>query len=300
VYGLIESSSKGWTDPTVVGALLLGVASMAAFVVVERRHRAPMLPLALFASRNFAAANALTLLLYAGLGGSLFFFPLNLIQVQGYSTAAAGAALLPFILCMFALSRWAGGLVDRYGAKRPLVLGPAVAGLGFALFAVPSIGGSYWTTFFPAVLVLGLGMTLTVAPLTTTAMNSAGVQAAGVASGVNNAIARVASLLAVAVFGIAMAQVFDRALDRRLAASKLPAAAVQAVQGQRAKLAASAIPSDLDPRAREALQRAVAESFVHGFRWVMALAALLAFASAGVALTLRSGTRDGSVRSRRL
>jgi hypothetical protein len=141
-------------------------------------------------------------------------------------------------------------------------------------------------------------MTMTVAPLTTTAMNSAGAQAAGVASGVNNAVARVAALLAIAVLGIAMAQVFDRSLDRRLAVSRLPPAAVQAVQGQRAKLAAIAIPSDLDSRAQEALQRTVAESFVHGFRWVMVLAALLAFASAGVALALRGDTRDSSDRGR--
>jgi predicted MFS family arabinose efflux permease len=242
-----------------------------------------MLPLGLFRSRSFTAANALTLLLYAALGGSLFFFPLDLIQVQGYSTAQAGAALLPFVLFMFLLSRWAGGLVDRYGAKPPLVLGPAIAGAGFALFAVPGIGGSYWTTFFPAVLVLGFGMAVTVAPLTTTVMNSVETHAAGVASGVNNAVSRVAALLAVAVFGIVMAQVFNRTLDRRLAELALPAQAVHAVEAQRDKLAAIEVPSDLEARIREASQRAIAESFVTGFRYVMVLAALLAFASAAMA-----------------
>jgi len=283
VYALIESSGKGWGDTQIFGALALGVAALAAFVFVERRHPAPMFPLGLFRSRSFTAANALTVLLYAALGGSLFFFPLDLIQVQVYSTAQAGAALLPFVLLMFLLSRWAGGLVDRYGARPPLVLGPAIAGVGFALFAVPGIGGSYWTTFFPAVLVLGFGMAITVAPLTTTMMNSVDTHAAGAASGVNNAVSRVAALLAVAVFGIVMAQVFNRALERQMIELRLPAQAVEAVAAQRDKLAAIELPSDLEARTREAAQDAIADSFVAGFRYVMVLAALLAFTSAAMA-----------------
>ncbi len=189
-----------------------------------------MLPLQLFRSRNFAAANALTLLLYAALGGSLFFLPLNLIQVQGYSTTQAGAAFVPFVLCMFFLSRWAGGLVNRYGAKLPLVVGPTLAGVGFLVLAVPGIGGSYWVTFFPGVLMLGLGMAITVAPLTTVVMSSVGPQSAGAASGVNNAVSRVAALLAIALLGIVMAHVFNRALEQRLGSLSLPPEAVQAVE----------------------------------------------------------------------
>lgn len=283
VYALIESTSKGWGDLAVAGAAVLGVTTLVAFTVVERNHPAAMLPMRLFRSRNFTAANGLTLLLYAALGGCLFFLPLNLVQVQGYSAAQAGAALLPLIVCLFVLSRWAGDLVDRYGAKPPLVAGPAVAGLGFALLGMPGIGGSYWSTFFPGMLVLGLGMAITVAPLTTTVMGSVETHAAGAASGVNNAASRVAGLLAIAFLGIAMAAVFDRSLDRRLAESALPAAATQTVAQQRGRLAGIELASGLERETRETLQREIGASFVQGFRVVMALGALLAFASAGLA-----------------
>ncbi|MGH8796486.1 MAG: MFS transporter, partial [Caldimonas sp.] len=205
VYALLEVPARGWTPWPVLAAGALGSVAALLFVAVERRSRAPMLSLELFSVRNFSAANLLTLLLYAALGGGLFFFPLNLIQVQGYSATAAGAALTPFVLIMFVLSSWAGRLVDRVGSKLPLVVGPAIAACGFVLFALPGSGGSYWTTFFPAVVVLGFGMTVTVAPLTTTVMNSVGPDRAGVASGVNNAVSRTAALLAIAVFGVVMA-----------------------------------------------------------------------------------------------
>jgi len=280
VFACIEAPGRGWTSPLVLGAGIAGIAALALFVLVESRSRAPMLPLALLRIRNFAGANLLTLLLYAALGGGLYFFPLNLIQVQGYSAAAAGAALLPFIAIMFLLSRWAGKLVDRFGPRRPLVIGPLVAAAGFALFALPSVGSSYWVAFLPAVSVLGLGMAVTVAPLTTTVMNSVGAEQAGLASGVNNAVSRAGALLAIAVFGLVMSAAFDASLDEGLKALELPAKVQAAIVEQRPKLAAIAVPAGLPEAKAAGIKQAVGESFVAGFRRVMLVCAALAVLSA--------------------
>ncbi|MGH2561108.1 MAG: MFS transporter, partial [Thermomicrobiales bacterium] len=280
VIGLIEAAARGWGDLLVLAALVVGVAALVTFVVVEARGRAPMMPLGLFRSRTFSGANLLTLLLYAALGGALYFVPFNLIQVRGYSATAAGAALLPMILILFGLSRWAGGLVPRFGAKLPLVIGPLIAGAGFALFAVPGTGGSYWTTFFPAAVVLGFGMTITVAPLTTTVMGAVAERHAGLASGINNAVSRAGGLLAIAVFGILVAGAFDRTLDVRLDVLGLQPEQRRTVEDQRDRLAAAEPPAELDATAAAGVERAIDEAFVSGFRVVMLVAAALAVASA--------------------
>jgi EmrB/QacA subfamily drug resistance transporter len=276
VFGLVESSRLGFAHPAVAACLGLGVLLLVAFVVAERRLSTPMLPLSLFRSAAFSGANLLTLLLYAALSGALFFFPLALIQVHGYPAVAAGAAFLPFVLILFALSRWSGSLVERFGPRPPLVVGPAIAAAGFGLFAAPGSGGGYWTTFFPAVTVLGLGMAVTVAPLTTTVMNAVPERQAGIASGVNNAVSRTAGLLGIAGFGIVMVHGFGAELDRRLGALELAPEAREAMSAQRGKLAGLELPSGLGEDTRRALGETVAAAFVHGFRRVMLLAAGLA------------------------
>jgi EmrB/QacA subfamily drug resistance transporter len=291
VFAFIEAPLLGWTGRDVLIALGVGIAGLVLFLWVESRRATPMLPLELFRVRDFAGANLLTLLLYAALGGGLFFFPLNLIQVQGYDATAAGAALLPFIAIMFLLSRWAGKLVDTWGARPPLVVGPLVAAAGFALFAWPSIGASYWRAWLPAVCVLGLGMSITVAPLTTTVMNSVGDARAGVASGVNNAVSRAAGLLAVAVFGLLMAHAFDATLSERLAQLRVPQALVDTVRQQHQRLAGIALPAEADPAAAAALREAIGESFVAGFRRVMLVCAALGVLSAASAWATIGGTK---------
>lgn len=286
VYGLISSSHLTWTDPKVISAIVVSILALLAFIFVEGKNPAPMMPLSLFRSRTFSGANLLTLLLYTALSGILFFFPFNLIQVQGYSATAAGAAFLPFILIMFLLSRWSGGLVSRYGSQRPLTVGPIIAAIGIALFALPGVGSSYWTTFFPAVVVLGLGMAITVAPLTTTVMDAVSDRQAGIASGINNAVARTASLLSIALLSIVVQSAFNYNLDRRLAILTLPPGVKQLLDAQRIKLAGAEVPTHLNSDLVAALRRAIALSFVDSFRVVIFISIGLALASALIAFVM--------------
>jgi EmrB/QacA subfamily drug resistance transporter len=282
-FGLIQSQGG---HPGVLGvtALVAGVLLLAAFVEIERRSAAPMVPLDLFRSPVFTAANVYTLFLYAALGGSLYFFPYVLIDVQHYTPTAAGAALLPWVLLMFVLSRWSGGLTARIGARVPLVAGALLAGAGFALLGVPGIGGSYWTTYFPAALVLGLGTSLFVAPLTTAVFDAVDTEKSGVASGVNNAVARTAGLIAVAGFGIILAALFNAGFDARTARHHLSPQTARIAHDERARLYAGTVPSDVPAQDRPEVEAAVREGFLAGFRGVMAASALVCVVAALVAL----------------
>jgi EmrB/QacA subfamily drug resistance transporter len=280
VFGFVEANTLSIFDPLVLGCILAGVLTLVGFVLVEWRSPAPMMPLQLFKSRTFSGTNLLTFFLYGALGATLYFLPFNLIRVQGYSPTAAGSALLPFTLLMFALSRFSGGLVVRYGARLPLVVGPTIVGVGYLLFALPGIGGSYWTTYFPAIVTVGLGMSITVAPLTTTVMGAVSDQYAGTASGINNAVARVANLLAIAVFGLVVLGVFNLALDNYLLTQHITPAVRALLDPQRAKLANATVPASVAPDMRLLLQGDIAASFISGFRIAMIMGACLAFMSA--------------------
>lgn len=289
VFGLLEWPALGARHPLVLAALALGLLSLVLLVIVERRTSSPMMPLALFRSRPFTFANLLTLLLYAALSVLLFLQPLNLIQVQHYSATAAGAALLPLPLIMFALSRWSGGIVARVGSRLPLTVGPAIAAIGLALYARPGIGGTYWTTFFPAIVVVGLGMAVTVAPLTTTVMAAVDRRHAGVASGINNTVSRVAGLLAIAIFGVLLARAFDARVRPRLDGLALSSTAKQEVDRELRKIAGADITrlSSITTSEQRVIRAAVDEGFVHAFRLVMIGAAGLALAAAAFGSAIR-------------
>jgi EmrB/QacA subfamily drug resistance transporter len=289
VFGLLEGSRLGFTHPAVVVALAAGAISLAAFIPLERQARSPMVPLDIFHSRTFSGANVLTLLLYAALGAELYFLPFNLIQVHRYTPAQAGAALLPLIALMALLSGWSGKLADRFGPRPSLVAGPLIAAVGYALLALPGVAGSYWNTFFAPVAVLGLGMAVTVAPLTTTVMGSAGPSRAGVASGINNAVSRIASLLAIAIFGIVAYQRFGATLAQRLASLGLPPEVRRQLSREQGKLAAATIPASLPPQLRRAVGSVIAGSFVEAFRLLSLVAAGLAIAASLTAWLLIRG-----------
>jgi EmrB/QacA subfamily drug resistance transporter len=286
VYGFIESATLGWNHVRVMSSLIVGFVAFSLFVFVEERVVAPMVPFGLFKSRSFAGANLLTLLLYSALGIFFFLFPLNLIQVEGYSATATGAASLPTILLMFLLSRWAGGLVSRYGPKTPLIVGPLIVAAGFLLFVRSTVGSHYWSTFFPAFVVLGLGMVVSVAPLTTVVMNSVEEDRAGTASGINNAVARLAGVLAIAILGVVMVQAFGHRLKESLNRMDLPSGVRNDVQANQVKLGGLQPPSQTDATTKAAIQAEVRKAFVFGFRVIMAICACLAAASAGIACRL--------------
>jgi EmrB/QacA subfamily drug resistance transporter len=212
-WGLGAIPASGFYDKIVLSALGLGAALLASFLVIEARsHLHAMMPLSLYRSRNFSGANALTLLLYFALGGALYFLPFGLIRLGGYSATQAGAALLPFALIMGFGASLAGALSDRFGPRLSLTAGPVIAACGLTLLAFADLKGSYWNSVFPAICVLAAGMTITVPPLTSTVMTSVGDAHAGVASGVNNAVARVAGLLAVAALGAVLFASFSHHL----------------------------------------------------------------------------------------
>jgi EmrB/QacA subfamily drug resistance transporter len=283
VFGLIESSNLGLSSPIVYGSIVAGAVVLAAFIITEARKQNPMIPLHLFRSSTFSGTNLLTLFLYGALGVAFFLLPFNLIQVQGYTPAAAGAANLPFPILLFLLSRWSGGLINRYGSRLPLIIGPSISAIGLGLFAIPGIGGSYWSTFFPAVVVFGLGMSLTVAPLTTTVMSSVETRSSGTASGINNAVSRVGGLLAIALLGLIMVSVFSMNLRSQLIAENVPASLIQTMESERSDLATASIPADLSQGLQATVKHALNTSFISGFRAVMLTCAGLGVLSAAAA-----------------
>lgn len=289
-YGLIRLQTNN-ASASGYACVALGLVGLVAFASYERRARNPMIPPGIFRSRAFTGANVYTFLLYAALGGSLFFVPFDLQNVHAYTPSAAGGAMLPFIVIMFLASRWSGGLVATVGARIPLLCGAILAGIGFVAYARIGTGGSYWTTFFPAAVLLGCGGALFVAPLTTTVMDSAQTEHAGAASGINNAVSRVAGLIAIAALGVVLAHTLYAEFDRRIPALALSAPALQTLARERGGLATGSPPAGLLPREDALVRGALQAAYTQGFRRAMLASAVLSWLAAGVALITIESTR---------
>jgi EmrB/QacA subfamily drug resistance transporter len=277
VFGLIALPSWGGRNLAVVTSIAVGIALLTAFVAVEMRSRHPMMPPGLFRSPIFSGVNLLTLLLYTALGGAFFFLPFDLMQVHGYSATVAGMSFLPFTVIMGGLSRWSGGLIDRLGARLPLVIGPAICAVAYALFAFADATSSYAMSFFLPICVLSLGMAVTVAPLTTAVINAVPPAQTGVASGINNSVASVASLLAVAIFGAIALGVHDRALDRH--AGTASAGISRAIETSRGQFVIEPALSGLQGAERAQAATLLQSSLADGIQAAMILAAALSLAA---------------------
>jgi MFS family permease len=284
-YGLIALPILKWSDPMVPASISVGLVLLGAFVWVEGHSRAPMLPLTMFRSRPFSVINTLTFLLYGALGGVFFFLPFALIQVRGYPATFAGATFLPFTVIMAGLSRWAGGLLDSFGARLPLVVGPAISALGLGLIASIVVSGPYWAFFIP-IIILGFGMVISVAPLTTTVINSVPANQTGTASGINNAVASVANLFAVAILGAVALGILNHTLDRHLQDATLSSRAQQAIQAAHGSFVVEPALSKIQGADRVAAETIIKGSLAESIRSVMLIAAVLALSAAAVGALL--------------
>jgi EmrB/QacA subfamily drug resistance transporter len=291
VYALIESSVMGFGDVRVLAALVLGLIALSAFVLVEGHARHPMVPPSLFHSRSFTGANLVTLLFYMALTSSLFFLPFLMMQVHGYSAFVAGSVFLPFVAMALLIGRFSGRISARFGAKVPLIVASLAVAAGLLLFALPGADhGSYWTSFFPAMVVQGFGMALAITPMTTVALGSV----EGEHSGMNNAVARGAGLLAVAILGAFIYGSFSTSLDTRMERMDMPDDIQSAMEAAKADLGAAEAPASVDAGTEARIERAIDESFVAGFRAVMLASAGLALASALIAALMVGDPRTPS------
>ncbi len=278
-YGLIEGPNRGWASPAILAALIGGAVVVALFVVVEARVRSPMVPLVLFKVRNFSGANLATLGVYAALAGAGFLIVIYVQNVLHYSALAAGATLLPLSAMMLLFASRFGKLSGRYGPRRFMAVGPLLMGIGFLLAFLLRPGASYWTALFPAAILLGAGLCITVAPLTSTVMGSVPPHNTGIASAINNVAARVAGLLAVAGLGVVVSLAFTTGLNER--ARGLPPTAAAFVQDA-VKTGSGIAPKGAPPEAITA----VADAYTIAFHRAMLACAVLAFASGLVALAI--------------
>ncbi len=290
--GLIDASEKGFENWWIWLSIATGVATFTGFILHEAKTKSPMMPLSLFRSPTFTGANLMTLLVYGALGALLFFLPLNLIQVQGYPEKLAGAAILPFGITIALLARLSGNWTDKRGAKWPLIIGPAITGIGFIGFTLIGFTNGFedfWTTFFPVLLISGVGMGLTVVPLTTAVMNCVSEENSGVASGVNNSVSRFANVIALAVLGVIALIQFQNYLPAKLQNLGLNPSQEDFMINEAAKFADASPAKDWPETLQTSVQAKVDESFIEVFNNIAYSSAGLCFLGAIVSAWLVEG-----------
>lgn len=288
-FGFLRMPEKGFKDPFVYGAIIGGVIFLIAFIWVEQKSTNPMMPLSLFRNRIFSGCNLLTFFLYAGLNGSMLFLSLNMIQVQGYTQTQSGLSFLPFTVLMILIARVAGSLADKWGPRLFLTIGPMIAGSGLLMLSlVDQTKGysDYWSTFFPGICVLGLGMSFTVAPLTATVMGSLPEHLSGIASGTNNAISRIAGVFAIATFGALASLFFINTLTQQLHTLNLDTTVYHEVMGQAVNLGNARVPDNIPANEHALIVTSYHRSFIDAYQKILLLAGILGYAGGLTGLLL--------------
>jgi len=292
-YGFLEASDSGFGNSIIQLALIFGFISLIAFIFYEKKSSHPMMPLNLFNSKTFSGVNVMTLFVYAALSASLFFLPLNLIQVQGYPEEIAGLTLLPFAVILAGLSRFSGIFADKFGARKPLIAGPIFAGIGLLLLTFPGLTNGpkdYWVTYFPGIIILGIGMGIVVAPLTATVMAAVPEHNSGIASGVNNTMARTAGLLAIAILGSLIIITFKGKLETNVNKLDIPVIKKSELINNAGKLADTQPPENLNEEETNNVKEIIKTSFIQSFDFIIYIsAALTLLGSLIAAATVKKG-----------
>ncbi len=294
-YGLISGPSDGWLKPLTMATLVVGPVLLIAFILYEKRHDHPLIPFKMFESPYVTGANVCTIFLYFAFNGLMFFLILNLQQAQGFSPSNAGLGILPPLLIITFFTGSTGSLADRIGPRLPMILGPALVTAGLVWLVVSGGQANYWLEFLPGLLLTGIGMAVVIPPLTKSAL-AVPPSFSGAASGVNNAMARIAALLAVAVLGVVILTAFKIDLQNRLAISTLSPPQQSVLLDQSTRLGAVVVPTSFSLAAQTESRAIVRESFIFAFRWTMAVCALMALLAALASYLLIHNQPPGPIR----
>lgn len=293
-YGFLEMPELGYMHPIVLLSLVLGAVFLVIFIFIERKVEDPMVPLQMFADKTFSGVNLLSFFLYAGMGAVMLFLSLNIIQVQGYSQLQAGLTFLPFSFIMVMAARKMGELTSTYGARRFLIIGPTITGIGmvwFSFIGLTSGPSVYWSTFFPPFILFAIGIAITVVPLTTAVMACVGDSKSGIASGINNSVTRISGTFMNAILGAVVILVFGNYVLEGLETLPLSQEIKSQVMSEASKLGEAVASPHYDPTLQRSINLIFDQSFIGVFQVVCWVSAGLAFLSAGIAFFMIEGKK---------